>query len=204
MKKKLGRIPYVYPIPIVLVGANVNGRPNYAEIGDCAVMAVQAALVTVSLHEDHYTTKGIVENGTYSVNVPSTRLLSLADYCGLVSGHRVDKSRLFETFYGELGTAPMAAECPVNLECRVVGTLAVGKRHLFVGEVVEAHVDEEWVSEEGGRRAIADLTRLDPILYALDNRYYSVGKPIGVGYAEGEGLGREGRQGQTGERAARP
>ena len=74
----------------------------------------------MSLHEDHYTTKGIVENGTYSVNVPSTRLLSLADYCGLVSGHRVDKSRLFETFYGELGTAPMAAECPVNLECRVV------------------------------------------------------------------------------------
>ena len=114
MKKKLGRIPYVYPIPIVLVGANVGGRPNYAEIVDCAVMAVQAALVTVSLHEDQYTTRGIVENGTFSVNLPSTRLLRLADYRGQVSGRTVNKSGLFETFYGELGTAPMAAECPVN------------------------------------------------------------------------------------------
>jgi hypothetical protein len=72
-----------------------------------------------------------------------------------------------------------------------------------VGEVVEAHVDEELVSEEGGGWTVADLTTLDPILYALDNRYYSVGRTIGVGYAEGEGLRREGRQGQTGERAAR-
>jgi flavin reductase (DIM6/NTAB) family NADH-FMN oxidoreductase RutF len=92
---------------------------------------------------------------------------------------------LFETFYGELGTAPMIRECPVNLECRVVKEFSIQHRQIFVGEVVQAHVDEQFVIESEGRQGIADMTQLDPIIYALDNRYYRIGAPIGVGYSEG-------------------
>ena len=34
-KVKLGTIPLVYPIPIVLAGANVQGRANAVTLGDC-------------------------------------------------------------------------------------------------------------------------------------------------------------------------
>jgi flavin reductase (DIM6/NTAB) family NADH-FMN oxidoreductase RutF len=186
MKIKLGSIPYVYPIPIVLAGANIRGRPNYATLGDCGVMGIKPPLVYVSLHKEHYTTRGVLENGTFSVNFPSTELLSITDYCGLVSGKEVDKSELFVTFYGELRTAPMIDECPVNLECSVVHDFSIEHRHIFVGEVVQAYVGQEYLAESGEHRSVADLTRLDPIIYALDNRYYRIGDPIGVGYREGK------------------
>jgi flavin reductase (DIM6/NTAB) family NADH-FMN oxidoreductase RutF len=185
-KVQFGRVPLVYPIPIVLAGANVRDRPNFALLGQCGVMGINPPLVYISSNREHYTNEGIMENGTYSINLPSTDLLAVADYCGIVSGREVDKSELFDTFYGELGTAPMIRECPVNLECRMLREFSIEQRQIFVGEVVQAYVDEEYVFERDGRRLIADMTKLDPIIYALDNRYYRIGEPIGAGYREGK------------------
>lgn len=186
MKTKLGTTPFIYPIPIVLGGANVHGRPNFCTLGDCGIMGLNPSLVYVSLHRDHYTTEGIVENGTFSVNVPSTDLLAVTDYCGTVSGRDVDKSGLFVVFYGETGTAPMIDECRVNLECRVVHEFSIAHRQVFVGQVAQTYIDEQYVTEQDGRRVVAGLPDLDPIIYALDNRYYRVGPAIGVGYQEGK------------------
>ena len=184
-KIKMGRIPYVYPVPIVLVGATVDGKANFAEVGDCAVAGVRPALVMVSLGEGHHTTRGILEHRTFSINVPNTKLLSSTDRCGIVSGRDVDKSRLFTVEYGGTGTAPLIAECPICLECRVLQQVQIEHRCVFVAEVVECFADEAFVTERDGTRRIAGLVELDPILYALDNRYYRVGSPIGTGYAEG-------------------
>jgi len=193
MKIALGKLPYVYPIPITLVGTNVHDKPNFVEIGDLGLMGINPALVMVSSHREHYTNIGILENGTFSINFPTTSMLAKTDYCGVVTGREVDKAALFEVFYGETGSAPMIAECPVSLECRVVQEFSVQHRQMFLGEVVQCFASEEFVSEQDGHKVLADLTRLDPILYALDNRYYSIGLPVGIGYQEakktkGEGL----------------
>ena len=45
-----------------------------------------------------------------------------------------------------------------------------------------------FINEVDGRKQIADLIQLDPIIYALDNRYYQIGGPIGDGYKEGRKL----------------
>jgi flavin reductase (DIM6/NTAB) family NADH-FMN oxidoreductase RutF len=186
MKVKFGAVPLVYPVPIVLAGANVDGKPNFATLGDVGIMGIRPPLVAVSLNEGHHTTQGILHSGTFSVNFPHTGMLAVTDYCGIVSGREADKSALFDTFYGELVSAPMIRECPVCLECRVVKEFAIQHRHIFVGEVVQAHVDEEFVSRADGGLVVADMTRLDPILYALDNQYYRVGPVIGQGYHEGK------------------
>jgi flavin reductase (DIM6/NTAB) family NADH-FMN oxidoreductase RutF len=193
LKVELGKLPYIYPIPITLVGATVHGKPNYVTIGDTGLMGINPPLVYVSSHRDHYTNIGILENGTFSINFPTTKMLAVTDYCGTVSGRDVDKAILFETVYGETGTAPLIVEYPVNLECRLVQEFSIQHRQVFVGEVVQTYVNEEFVVEQDGHKTIADLTQLDPILYALDNRYYRVGSPIGFGYQEakrvkGEGL----------------
>ena len=52
-KVRLGAIPLIYPIPVVLVGATVDGRANFTEVGDCAVMGISPALVTISLSATH-------------------------------------------------------------------------------------------------------------------------------------------------------
>lgn len=185
-KIKLGKIPLVYPIPIVLVGATVQGRANFTTVGDCGIMGINPPLVYVSLNQEHHSTKGIGENHTFSINIPSTSLLAVTDYCGLVSGRETDKSGVFEVFYGELETAPMIAECRVNLECRVVEQFGIKHRRIYVGEVMQAYVEEGYVEEKEGKQVIGSMTKLDPIMYGLDNRYYRIGAAIGVGYREGK------------------
>ncbi|MFC2079053.1 flavin reductase family protein [Candidatus Bipolaricaulota bacterium] len=187
-KVKLGSVPLVYPIPIVLVGAEVDGRPNFTEVGDCAIMGIKPALVTVSLSATHHTTAGIDATMAFSVNLPSSQLLSQADYCGIVSGKDEDKSQLFTIFEGEHTGVPLIEECPVGLECRVVEIVQIKHRRIFIAEVLECFVSEQFVEMVDGVRRIADLSSLDPIIYALDNRYYRIGPPIGIGYQEGNCL----------------
>jgi flavin reductase (DIM6/NTAB) family NADH-FMN oxidoreductase RutF len=191
MKAKLGPIALIYPIPIALAGANVKGRANFATIGDCGIMGLNPALVYISLHVDHYTTKGVLENHAFSINFPPSELLSLVDYCGIVSGRQVDKSTLFKVFYGELGSVPMIEECRVNLECRVVKGFRIEQRQVLVGRVVQTYIDPAFVEEQDGRHVVADMQQLDPIIYALDNRYYRIGDSIGVGYQEGRSISDE-------------
>jgi flavin reductase (DIM6/NTAB) family NADH-FMN oxidoreductase RutF len=55
---------------------------------------------------------------------------------------------------------PLIAECPVNLECRLVSVTDVGDHDLFIGEVLLEHVNEESVDENG--QLLID--KLDPIV----------------------------------------
>ena len=185
MKVKLGSIPFVYPVPIILAGTMVGGTANFATLGDCGIMGIRPPLVYISTHSDHHTTKGVLEHKTFSINIPSTDMLAVTDYCGIISGRDVDKSQLFEIFYGDLKTAPMIKDCPVNLECRVVKEFSIQHREVFVGEVLQAFVDEDYTVERDGRRVITDAGQLSPIMYALDNQYYTIGPAIGTGYKEG-------------------
>jgi len=183
-KRAIGAVPYIYPVPIVLVGALVDGRPNYATVGDVAIMGIKPAVVVVSLGAGHHTTQGVQDHKTFSISIPRTSDLQLVDRFGQISGRDVDKSQLVESFFGELETAPMVLSAPVSLECRVLEETSVEHRRIFVGSVVQTHVDEQFLDEKG---QVAPATDLDPILYALDNHYYRVGEPIGTGYAEAEG-----------------
>ena len=183
-KRTLGAVPYLYPVPIVLVGAMVEGRANYATVGDCAIMGIRPAVVAVSLGESAFTTRGITASRAFSINVPTTEMLPLVDHFGIVSGADVDKSALVESSPGRVLDVPLLVACPVNLECRVVEQCTVEHRRIFVARVAETHVDERFVTETDRGVRIAPIPELDPVLYALDNTYYRVGTPIGTGYQE--------------------
>jgi flavin reductase (DIM6/NTAB) family NADH-FMN oxidoreductase RutF len=183
-KVKLGKVPLVYPVPIVLAGALVNNLPNFETLGDVGIMGIKPPLVYISSGQNHYTNQGILEYKTFSINVPTTELLVKTDYCGVASGNNVDKSKLFNVFYGELETAPMIRECPVNLECKVIKEFSIQHRQIFIGDVVQSYVTEEFINQSGEDQKIADMIKLDPIIYALDNRYYKIGEIIGTGYQE--------------------
>jgi flavin reductase (DIM6/NTAB) family NADH-FMN oxidoreductase RutF len=98
--------------------------------------------ISLGMNKGHYTNAEIKEHGTFSVNIPSIDMVTKTDYCGLVSGRRVDKGALFETFYGKLGSAPMIKECPVNMECRLIQTIDFPRHDIFIGEIAETYCDE--------------------------------------------------------------
>lgn len=181
-------LPLVYPVPIVLAGALVHGKPNYATIGDTGLIGISPPLVFISSHVNHHTNIGILEHQTFSISIPSTDMLEKVDFCGIVSGAEVDKSVLFTNFYGTLETAPMIAECPVNLECRVMKEFKIQHRQIFIGEVIATHIEETILIANGQHKTLPSLAELDPIIYALDNHYYRIGRQIGTGYQEGQSL----------------
>src|SRR3990170_2228633 len=111
MKVKLGIKNCLYPMPTTLVGALVNGKPNYVTIAHVGIMDLTS--VSLGMNKSHFTNLGIKENKTFSVNIPSARLVKETDYCGLVSGKNENKTALFTIFYGTLETAPMIEQCAI-------------------------------------------------------------------------------------------
>jgi flavin reductase (DIM6/NTAB) family NADH-FMN oxidoreductase RutF len=187
-KRQLGPLPLIYPIPIALVGALVDGKPNFTEVGDVGIMGIRPPYVFVSLGEKSHSKRGIEQTGGYSLNFPSTALMAQADLCGTASGATMNKAALFTLFTDpdNLAELPMIEECPVNLACKVVKHFTLEHRNIFVGLVAQTYVSEECLVERDGKQRLADLTVLDPLIYALDNRYYKIGQPIGTGYQEGK------------------
>ena len=199
-KKQLGPIPLVYPVPIALVGVLTDGKPNVTEVGDVGIMGLKPPYVFVSLGENSHSRLGITQTGQFSLNFPTTALMAKADFCGTASGRRVDKASLFTLFYDPEGlpALPLIEDCPVNLACEVVEHVALQHRNIFIGSVIQTYVNEECFVEKEDQQRLADLTVLDPLIYALDNRYYSIGRPIGEGYQEGKSLSAPSAEGPAG------
>ena len=170
-------------VPIALAGALVNGVPNYTTVGFLNGVNINPPILYVSLNRRHHTPKGILENKTFSVNIPSVDYVVETDYCGLFSGKVVDKSSLFTTFYGDLGTAPMIQEFPVTCECRLTGTpVEFPDDIVYFGEVVQVYFSAEAVTSDHK----PDLAAMRPLIYAgLENKYRTLGDEAGTGWSIG-------------------
>jgi len=182
MKTKIGGKNALYPSLTVLVGANVDGKANFATVAHVGIATMQ--LITLSLAKNRYTTSGIKENKTFSVNIPSRKVVAETDYCGLVSGQNTDKSSLFKVFYGELKTAPMIMECAVNMECKLHDIIEFPTHDLVVGEPFETYVDESALTD-----GAIDITKVDPLLFEMaSKKYWSIGGAVANCWSAGKEL----------------
>jgi flavin reductase (DIM6/NTAB) family NADH-FMN oxidoreductase RutF len=179
-KITLGPMPYMSVMPTMVVGANVKGKPNYMTAAWATVACMAPPMVCVALNKSRYTVKGIEENKTWSLNVPSARHVVEVDHCGLVSGAQEDKTTVFTSFYGKLKTAPLVVEFPVNIECRLFKSVDCGSHLLYIGEVVEIHADKSCVAD--GK---PDTVKSDPVVYAQSS-YWQVGKQVGKAFSAGK------------------
>jgi flavin reductase (DIM6/NTAB) family NADH-FMN oxidoreductase RutF len=169
------------PMPVVLLGTVMDGRPNFMAVGWAARANTSPPMVTVGLNKRHHTPLGIEQNGCFSINFPGVGLAEKVDYCGLVSGRKTDKSSLFTLFYGSMAGAPMIEECQVCLECRVTERLELPDHWLFVGEIVAAYADPACLVE--GR---PDPVSVDPLLLTMpDNTCWRLGERVGRAWSMG-------------------
>lgn len=184
MEKEQINNNFFIPMPVVIVGAQVDGRANFMTVGWCTRANANPPMIACGIGNRHYTPRGIEETKTFSVNIPSKSLLEKTDYCGIVSGAKTDKSEIFDVFYGRLETAPMIADCPVSLECRLVQTVPLPTNSLYIGEIAGAYADG-WVIKNGK----ADFTEVDPLILTMtDNNYWSLGEHAGDAWSAGRKL----------------
>jgi flavin reductase (DIM6/NTAB) family NADH-FMN oxidoreductase RutF len=145
--------------------------------------------ISLGVNKVHYTNAGIKENNTFSVNIPPESLVKETDYCGIVSGKKTDKSHLFDVFYGELETAPMIKECPINMECRLERIVDFPAHDVFVGDIVQTHVDESALLN--GK---VDISKLKPLLFDMSSKkYWSLGHTIANCWSIGKEIKKRGR-----------
>ena len=80
MKKNIGNGLALYPTPLVVVGAMVDGKPNWLLVGHLGIMGHDH--VMVSLAKSHYTNQGIRETKKLSINIVDEAMLEKADHAG--------------------------------------------------------------------------------------------------------------------------
>jgi len=163
------------PLPVILVGALVDERPNYLVIGYAAPFDF-GKQIFFSIYKERYTARGILAHRTFSVNVPSVALLEQVRICGSTSGNDLDKSTLFENFFGQLKTAPMIRECPLNMECEITEIVDTELNHGVIGRVVGSYVDDHLLKDE----KTIDMAGADLFAWTLggDFSYYRLGHRI--------------------------
>ena len=173
--KKLGTNNIFIPMPMSIVGTTINGKSNFMAVGWVVRVNANPPMIAVGIGRSHYTCQGIETQRAFSVNIPGTKLLQKTDYVGLVSGKKSDKSQVFSIFQGELEGAPMIQEAALCLECQLVQTVEFPTNNLYIGEIVGAWSDEEFMTEN-----TLDLKKMDVFFLSMpDNRYWNVGEVIG-------------------------
>ncbi|OPY28447.1 MAG: FMN reductase (NADH) RutF [Methanocella sp. PtaU1.Bin125] len=183
-KVSIGTSVFVFPMPVVLVGTLAQGKANFMTVGWVSRVNASPPMIAVALGKHHYTVPFIVENGTFSVCVPSADMREKTDYCGLVTGEKTDKSKLFDVFYGSLQTAPMIKECPLCIECRLVKAVELPTNDVFIGEITASYADEGCLSD--GK---PDFKKVDPLLLTMpDNGYWALGERAGKAWSDGKKL----------------
>lgn len=181
-KVTLGKSNMMFPMPLGLIGINVtDNRPNFTTVGSIATASLDPPMVSFSLNKVRFSGKFIKEKKVFSLNFPSATLAAKADYCGLVSGENVDKSKIFQVFYGTLPDAPMIKECPLNLECKLAAVVELPKNDLFIGQIIECYSEQKYLTN--GK---PDNSKLG--LYTLnfaDSTYRAAGNVVGKAFCDG-------------------
>ena len=163
--------------PIFIVGANVNGKPNFMNVGGGGSVSFNPPMIALPIQPHRYTLKGILENKTLSVNIPMVDLVKEADYTGIVSGTDRDKAAdcKFEVFYGKLKTAPMIGQCPINMECSLLHILSSNSHAIVIGRVEASFISSKYIND--GKLNLGDM---NPLLWIPSKSdYIGIGKPVG-------------------------
>ncbi len=173
-------------LPVALLGATVSGKPNFFTIVWFNMLQDNPPLIGAAMSKTHYTRQGIEEKKTFSINIPSSHMAEIVDYCGLYSGSKVDKSCLFDVFYGELETAPMVKECAFNIECRLIDSKEFNTTELIIGEIVETYCEEKYLSDNK-----PDYRNIDPMMFFMpDGPYFRVGDFLAKAFDVGKKYNR--------------
>lgn len=172
-KKNLGNLVALYPKPMTVVGAEVNGKVNWLVVGHTGIIGHDRILLSMS--KKHYTNQGIIDKKRLSINLVSREMLPKADYAGSVSGAEVDKSNLFRYHWGKNGT-PVIDESPLTMECNVVDFYESDGFDNFICTVAHTYAHSSVLDANGK----LDYSLLKPVLFEFPTySYLATGEVIG-------------------------
>lgn len=177
-RKDFGAKPYLFPMPVLIIGTyDENGKPN--AMNAAWGMVTDYGEITISLAE-HKTTENLAKTGAFTVSMATEDTVVACDYVGVESANK-NPDKFAQAGFHDVKSAhvnaPLIAELPMALECRVK-SFADG---ILVGEIVNVCADESVLTD--GR---IDVKKLKPITYdPCANTYVALGETVGKAFADG-------------------
>ena len=143
--------PLTAPLPAVMVSCGSMEESNIITIAWTGIINSHPPITYISVRKERFSHDIIAESGEFVINLTSYDLAKAMDYCGVRSGRNIDK-------FAEMGltreagdevSAPLIAESPVNIECKVREIVSYPSHDMFIADIVAVHVDEKYVDEKG-------------------------------------------------------
>ena len=169
------------PLPPALVSCGTPEKPNVLTVAWTGVLCTRPPVTYISVRPERWSYELIKQSGEFVINLPPDSLVRAVDTCGVKSGRDTDKFALTgltaEPAFNV--SAPMIAECPVSIECRVRQVIPLGSHDMFMADIVGVGAAKELLDEKG-RLA---LEKAGLLAYA-HGAYFSLGKQLGTfGYS---------------------
>lgn len=168
----------IYPLPAVLVSCGATPEEyNLLTVAWTGTVCTNPPMCSISLRPERHSYEIIRRTGAFVINLTTQALARATDWCGVRSGRDCDKFREagLTPLPSDRVEAPLVAESPVNIECRVRQRLPLGSHDLFLAEVVGVQVDPAYMDPATGR---FDLERAGLIAYS-HGEYFALGRSLG-------------------------
>ena len=165
MKKNIGSKLALYPTPAVVVGTVINEKVNWLVVAHVGIIGHDH--IMLSVHKSHFSNKAIREVKKLSVNIIDEKFLINADYVGIVSGEKADKSTVFAYQAGETGM-PIINDSPLVMECKVIDNYETDTFDNFICSITHTYAEESILTENGK----IDYTQLKPVLFEMPTYSY--------------------------------
>ena len=181
MRKNFGAKPFLYPQPVFIIATyNDDGTADAMNAAWGGVS--DSNQITMCISATHRTTRNVLARGAFTVSMGTADTVVACDYVGLVSGEK-EPAKLekagFHPVKSEFVDAPLIAELPMAVECRLVSYDPESCR--MVGEIVNVCA-EEGVLTDGK----VDPAKLRPITFdGQNNTYLVLGEKVGDAFSDG-------------------
>ncbi|TKG90085.1 flavin reductase family protein [Puteibacter caeruleilacunae] len=167
----------IYPLPAVMVSCGENEEEyNIITVAWTGTVCSDPPMCYISVRPSRHSYDIIKRTGEFVINLTTERLAKATDWCGVRSGSKFNKWEEMNLTPGkaEKVSAPIIEEAPVHIECKVKEIVDLGVHHMFLAEVVNVQVDDQYMNEEGQ----FNLKQAGPLVYSHGN-YYQLGQLIG-------------------------
>jgi flavin reductase (DIM6/NTAB) family NADH-FMN oxidoreductase RutF len=173
----------IYPVPAVLVSCgNEQTGFNIITIAWTGTLCTTPPLCYISVRPERFSYGLIKKTCEYVINLTTRKLAYATDWCGVQSGRDVDKFKEMQLTptKAQIVRAPLIAESPLNIECRIRDIVPLGSHDMFISEVLAINAEASLVHPHTGA---FQLSHADPICYA-HGRYFALGRLLGTfGYS---------------------
>ena len=168
----------IYPLPAVMVSCgDCPENYNILTVSWVGTTCSNPAMCYISVRPERHSYPIIKQTGEFVINLTNEPLARATDWCGVKSGRDVNK---FEEMHltpvqGHVVKAPIIAEAPLSIECKVKQIIPLGSHDMFLAEVVNVQADEAFIDPQTDT---FDLAKAKLIAYN-HGEYFRLGEPIG-------------------------